>query len=122
MLFRSSIYYTQQLIDYREEMLKAIMKISTYISMQTSMEYAFKETTKDLRGTLKLQFDDILEKLRIKDKVTLGAATAEYIPVWNKINPEFVKALKLLQTATIDRKSTRLNSSHIPLSRMPSSA
>ena len=28
----------------------------------------------------------------------------------------------LAQTAALDRKSTRLNSSHIPLSRMPSSA
>ena len=30
--------------------------------------------------------------------------------------------LKTFRTAEIDRKSTRLNSSHIPLSRMPSSA
>ena len=28
----------------------------------------------------------------------------------------------LVQNSPIDRKSTRLNSSHIPLSRMPSSA
>ena len=32
------------------------------------------------------------------------------------------EAVKLLLNVFIDRKSTRLNSSHIPLSRMPSSA
>ena len=31
-------------------------------------------------------------------------------------------AITGLTTAALDRKSTRLNSSHIPLSRMPSSA
>ena len=30
--------------------------------------------------------------------------------------------LEALEEGTVDRKSTRLNSSHIPLSRMPSSA
>ena len=33
-----------------------------------------------------------------------------------------VYILALRQNTQIDRKSTRLNSSHIPLSRMPSSA
>ena len=32
------------------------------------------------------------------------------------------QAIHLSQPAITDRKSTRLNSSHIPLSRMPSSA
>ena len=32
------------------------------------------------------------------------------------------EALNLLDGDEVDRKSTRLNSSHIPLSRMPSSA
>ena len=40
--------------------------------------------------------------------------------------PNQVKALQLLEKLLgeggLDRKSTRLNSSHIPLSRMPSSA
>ena len=33
-----------------------------------------------------------------------------------------VNQLKMIEDAMVDRKSTRLNSSHIPLSRMPSSA
>ena len=38
--------------------------------------------------------------------------------------PQFPRegATKLFENEQIDRKSTRLNSSHIPLSRMPSSA
>ena len=40
--------------------------------------------------------------------------------ILNKSNEE--KARQLPDPATLDRKSTRLNSSHIPLSRMPSSA
>ena len=37
-----------------------------------------------------------------------------------EINDALLEVLNLFKTA--DRKSTRLNSSHIPLSRMPSSA
>ena len=36
--------------------------------------------------------------------------------------PDAVLAIKSLNMTGVDRKSTRLNSSHIPLSRMPSSA
>ena len=35
---------------------------------------------------------------------------------------EFNMAVQALRSSCRDRKSTRLNSSHIPLSRMPSSA
>ena len=35
---------------------------------------------------------------------------------------ETVEAVKITGDDYVDRKSTRLNSSHIPLSRMPSSA
>ena len=35
---------------------------------------------------------------------------------------KYLKLLEQEQKAVVDRKSTRLNSSHIPLSRMPSSA
>ena len=40
----------------------------------------------------------------------------------NEISLVFERAKKENRAALIDRKSTRLNSSHIPLSRMPSSA
>ena len=35
---------------------------------------------------------------------------------------EAIATVKATPDASVDRKSTRLNSSHIPLSRMPSSA
>ena len=106
-IYPTSIHYTKQIIDYKEEMLRAIMKISTYISMNSSLEYAMMHTKDELRGTLKLQFEDIFEKLRIKEKCTLGGAIENYIAVWNENNPEFVKALKLLQTASMSPPKER---------------
>ena len=41
---------------------------------------------------------------------------------WDILNPNQPKNLDLGNKRMSDRKSTRLNSSHIPLSRMPSSA
>ena len=38
------------------------------------------------------------------------------------VNSVHAKPISLIMPLTTDRKSTRLNSSHIPLSRMPSSA
>ena len=38
------------------------------------------------------------------------------------LNPEYAKQLALTQRQLQDRKSTRLNSSHVSESRMPSSA
>ena len=42
--------------------------------------------------------------------------------VWNETKSGFVMDSKIREHLLSDRKSTRLNSSHIPLSRMPSSA
>ena len=36
--------------------------------------------------------------------------------------PDEIEGIKVIRLSISDRKSTRLNSSHIPLSRMPSSA
>lgn len=106
-IYPVNIYYTHQIIDYSEEMLKAVMKLSTYISMNTGLEYAIIETNKDLRGILRLQFNDIIMKLKTKERTTLGDAISDYVDVWNKINPEFVKSLKLLQTAIMSPKEER---------------
>ncbi len=100
-IYPVKIYYSQQMIDYSEEMLRSVMKLATLISINTSMEYAFTQTAQDLRGTLKLQFNDIITKIRHKKHSTLGEAMSEYILLWNETNPDFVKSLKLLQTAEI---------------------
>ena len=41
---------------------------------------------------------------------------------WHDVLKAYAKQFKINKLKWIDRKSTRLNSSHIPLSRMPSSA
>ena len=48
--------------------------------------------------------------------VTKDDFSSEFTPTWQMLFG------KKLSNTDVDRKSTRLNSSHIPLSRMPSSA
>lgn len=103
-LYPVSIFYTKRKIEYNEEMLKAIMRISTFTSMNTSMEYAIIETTKQLKGTLRVEFEKIIHELRIRQKNTLGDVLEEFTPKWNSINPVFVKSLRLLETAAMSPK------------------
>ena len=49
--------------------------------------------------------------------IVIGIAVGQWLPVI----PQTLSKLEYANVS-IDRKSTRLNSSHIPLSRMPSSA
>lgn len=106
-LYPTSIYYGHRLGEYNEEMLRAIMRLSTFVSMDSSLEFAFFETADHLHGTLKLQFQDIKHMIQRKDKVTLGDAINKYVDVWNEINPTFVKSLRLLQTASLSKKEDR---------------
>ena len=62
-----------------------------------------------------MEINDILEGVRIADLIRQQTAV-EIIPGGKG------EVLFLEHYVSIDRKSTRLNSSHIPLSRMPSSA
>ncbi len=100
-IYPTSIFYSQAISEYNEEMLRAILRMSTYISMGTSIEYAFTDTSSHLHGTLKLQFEQITNDIKRKQKMTLGKAIEPYIPIWNEINPVFVKSLRLLQTAEL---------------------
>ena len=106
-LYPTSIYYSHRLGEYNEEMLRAIMRLSTFISMDSSLEYAFFETADHLHGTLRLQFLDIKHSLQRKSKMTLGDAIEKYVDIWNRINPTFVKSLRLLQTAALSNKEDR---------------
>ena len=75
--------------------------------------------------------------ITIKELLESGVHFGHQTRRWNPMMEEYIfevrnkihiidirKSLRLLKEALefIDRKSTRLNSSHIPLSRMPSSA
>ena len=44
------------------------------------------------------------------------------LKLYNEVTAISSKTTTLMYSSSLDRKSTRLNSSHIPLSRMPSSA
>ncbi|MFT4309844.1 MAG: hypothetical protein ACMXYL_05150 [Candidatus Woesearchaeota archaeon] len=102
-----NIYYYSVIGKYNEEMLYAIMRLSTYISMNTSIEYAFISVTPEIKGVLKRQFTRICEKIERKEETSLGDAMKEYIPVWNAHNPIFVKSLRLLQTASYAAEADR---------------
>ena len=55
--------------------------------------------------------------------VDAGPVAAGSVPDERTVGePDAPGMMLLLQQEIVDRKSTRLNSSHIPLSRMPSSA
>jgi hypothetical protein len=100
-IYPAGIFYNREIGEYNEEMLRATLRMTTFISMDTSIEYAFVETSSRLHGTLRLQFESIKNEITRKQKMTLGDAIEPYIPVWNEINPVFVKSLRLLQTAAL---------------------
>ena len=56
----------------------------------------------------------LYNELYVTDRLIDAVARMEY--------PRELLEIQVLDDSTEDRKSTRLNSSHIPLSRMPSSA
>ncbi|MEM4662724.1 MAG: hypothetical protein QXM75_01755, partial [Candidatus Diapherotrites archaeon] len=43
-LYGAGIYYTQGIIQQKEEMLQALLEMANYISLNTSIEFAFTET------------------------------------------------------------------------------
>ena len=76
----------------------------------------FDQVSEDIKNAMKAKDKVALETLRNIKKFFLEAKTA---PGANDILTDDA-ALKIIQK--LDRKSTRLNSSHLKLSRMPSSA
>ena len=81
----------------------------------------YKKTLEDFYGPFS---KDLASKEDIEKQTTLGDAPKEYrCPKCKKrMVIKLGKAGKFMSCSELDRKSTRLNSSHIPLSRMPSSA
>ena len=103
-------------------------------------EESFDETTNEILLTLDKAKDndaipfcvfkvtglastDLLEKIQALDHDSLDDAEQQaFARVSNRVNALCQKACQLGVKIFIDRKSTRLNSSHITPSRMPSSA
>ena len=76
------------------------------------------------RNTIKFKKEEFAIKENIKKNIGKGKVSKvkiEYTPVGEKIIISTNKPGLVIGRGG-DRKSTRLNSSHIPLSRMPSSA
>ena len=111
----------QRLKNEFETKFGAIQRKSELKILRTGIEQRAKGITKGLRE------GHVFTKKEIK------TVQNELINTLDKSNldlndkAKFIKAIKNVQTPkqlekVLDRKSTRLNSSHIPLSRMPSSA
>ena len=75
---------------------------------------------KELRISVDTLHKQILENEQLKTDLGNNAQAARVLAERNRQELAEIKARLLQESA--DRKSTRLNSSHIPLSRMPSSA
>ncbi|MBS3061642.1 MAG: hypothetical protein J4215_03600 [Candidatus Diapherotrites archaeon] len=106
-VYITSVYYAQRIIDYKEEMLVGILEIANYISLDTSIDYAIQQTNMNLHGVLHDQFEIMLERIQRKKYKTIGEGFEDFIPIWLKVNPDFVKGLSLLQTATLSAKEER---------------
>jgi hypothetical protein len=102
-----SINYSQKLVSFREEMLQALLEISNYIILNTSIEASLVYSAENIKGTLGKQLRSIKERIETKQITTLGEALEQYIPLWLKINPDFVKGINLLQTAAIAPKGEK---------------
>ena len=75
------------------------------------------------RFTNNLNLDGMWQYDPSKNKVLRNTISSRYNPEPGKmINVSYRMIDNILDSTQSDRKSTRLNSSHIPLSRMPSSA
>ena len=81
------------------------------------------------------RFERILERLKVKKSITVAEITEDLgisestarrditaLDKAGKLTKVFGGAVAAEHTYEIDRKSTRLNSSHVRTSRMPSSA
>ena len=66
--------------------------------------------------------NDLADKARIAARTLATATGAERAAALNAIADEIEARSFEIQEANQDRKSTRLNSSHTDISRMPSSA
>ena len=90
---------------------------------EKSLEISCKIFTDDFEKTLRATYKTKIDLLNEKQKAAMDKYVNDYIQKHLKLNIDgkaFV--LKYVGYERIDRKSTRLNSSHRNTSRMPSSA
>ena len=103
--------------------------VGTILSWETNSPPELKGDTKynEMQGAVKLILDgqqritDLYMILKGQVPPYYSESEIKYDPRNLYVNVETLE-LEYFKKLKIDRKSTRLNSSHIPLSRMPSSA
>ena len=115
-LFFSGVNYGY---NHHPEINKAVGVI--HASDTASNTERVLETCTDAKGT---EVPCLLNRDEVKVKNDDAADFDQFWKVWNIINDKYVptKHKAVSNQEKVDRKSTRLNSSHLKLSRMPSSA
>ena len=114
---------TQKLFNNLEDkMADIVQKIDVFeerfVSLKTDMGNKVDSSASNIKSELEGKFN---KKIDESQKETQDYTRLMTNPL--RINlPNFALWLMVTAVFMLDRKSTRLNSSHIPLSRMPSSA
>ena len=109
----------EQLVDAPEVLETADAKGSGSAAEELNREV---DELKDKYLRLRAEFDNF-KKRTIKERIDLmKMAAQDTLTALLPVLDDFDRAKKIVQNGQQDRKSTRLNSSHIALSRMPSSA
>ncbi len=106
-LYPAHIFYFNRLRSYREEMLRAVLRLSVHISLDMSLDAAFVRAADEVDGLLGDQLTDIKHRLQRKQASSLGEAMQPYVTWWNEVNPVFMKSIKLLQTASLSSEDQR---------------
>ena len=128
--------------DLEKQMIKAVgnpeerfnedaLRVLRAIRLATELDFivsgetmkAIKKYCNLLKTIAKERIRDEFIKILMSKKPSKGIEMMRELEILKYIAPELEEGIEIKQNkAHKDRKSTRLNSSHIPLSRMPSSA
>ena len=120
------IYNSQLVTKFISTIMKAGKRSTAERIMYRAMDIIKEKTTEDPLKTFKKAVENVKPSLEVKSR-RVGGSNYQ-VPV--EVNPNRRLSLSIRWIAGYateradgkDRKSTRLNSSHLKLSRMPSSA
>ena len=103
-----------------EPNIQALLESLKNVFERESKSHQFDEEKEIYEILLPELIIELRPAYEIVDAIAIGSTAS----VWKvrDVTLDKPRALKLTRPRLGDRKSTRLNSSHIPLSRMPSSA
>ena len=128
------IIYCKSILSVLEENCQFLLELAEEYQMDTVTELCCEYLSGNVQDTTCVKFYMIAERFRLDSLLKETLQQTKYLPwrtldqdaYFNKL-PDKTK-LEICKTRiqelekTLDRKSTRLNSSHVRTSRMPSSA